>query len=132
MEVQQPDANSASAMLVRVSVTDQNLQKCLLFDRDSTVWTAKRIVLDRLAQGTYPYHHRTMVEPPADHGAFTAGPSAALSPPADWSCDMASLPPSLRPSLPPLPPCSALSVSPSRAFRTLSLGAELLHLCGRF
>jgi len=25
------------------------LQKCLLFDKNSTVWTAKKLVLDRLA-----------------------------------------------------------------------------------
>eukprot|EP00041_Stephanoeca_diplocostata_P031118 m.962348 g.962348 ORF g.962348 m.962348 type:complete len:1268 (+) comp23890_c0_seq1:180-3983(+) len=37
-------------ILVRVSIQEHNVQKCLLFDRTATVWTAKQLVLDKLAK----------------------------------------------------------------------------------
>eukprot|EP00056_Hartaetosiga_gracilis_P004961 m.79923 g.79923 ORF g.79923 m.79923 type:complete len:155 (+) comp11997_c0_seq1:121-585(+) len=41
---------SESSILVRVSVAEQNLSKCLLLDQRDTVWTAKQQILNRLAK----------------------------------------------------------------------------------
>eukprot|EP00035_Acanthoeca_spectabilis_P037365 m.44830 g.44830 ORF g.44830 m.44830 type:complete len:1304 (+) comp8575_c0_seq1:211-4122(+) len=44
------EPDGADTILTRVCVSEQGIQKCLLFDQNSTVWTAKQIVLDRLAR----------------------------------------------------------------------------------
>eukprot|EP00045_Choanoeca_perplexa_P013808 m.158209 g.158209 ORF g.158209 m.158209 type:complete len:1337 (+) comp16462_c0_seq1:28-4038(+) len=45
-----PKGSGGDSVLIRITVPDQDLQKCLLFNKKETVWHAKQSVLDRLAQ----------------------------------------------------------------------------------
>eukprot|EP00049_Salpingoeca_infusionum_P015631 m.305885 g.305885 ORF g.305885 m.305885 type:complete len:949 (-) comp15912_c3_seq1:313-3159(-) len=61
-----PAGNAApdNTLLVRVTVVEQSLSKCIMFDTDRTVWEAKQLVLDRLAKGLKDAINYGLYQPP--------------------------------------------------------------------